>query len=40
MAALENFDFNEGWYNTHRRHSAIEYISPIEYERRHRLLAA
>ncbi len=39
-AALEIFDFIEGWYNTHRRHSAIEYLSPIDYERRDRLQAA
>jgi putative transposase len=29
------FDFIEGFYNTHRRHSALDYTSPIEYERRH-----
>ena len=29
------FEFIEGWYNTHRRHSALDYDSPIEYERRH-----
>ena len=28
------FEYIEGWYNTHRRHSALEYNSPIEYERR------
>ncbi len=28
------FDFIEGWYNPHRRHSALEYLSPAEYERR------
>lgn len=27
------FDFIEGWYNPHRRHSALEYRSPIAYER-------
>lgn len=26
------FEFIEGWYNTHRRHSALDYMSPIEYE--------
>jgi len=31
------FDFIEGWYNTQRRHSALDYNSPIEYERRHEL---
>jgi putative transposase len=29
------FDFIEGWYNTHRRHSALDYDSPIRYERKH-----
>ena len=29
------FEFIEGWYNTHRRHSALDYDSPIDYERKH-----
>jgi putative transposase len=33
-ARREVFEFIEGWYNTHRRHSALQYESPIEYERR------
>jgi len=33
-ARREVFEFIEGWYNTHRRHSALEYMSPVEYERR------
>ena len=28
------FDFLEGWYNRHRRHSALGYLSPAEFERR------
>ena len=27
------FDFIEGWYNLRRRHSALNYMSLIEYER-------
>jgi putative transposase len=27
------FDFIEGWYNPTRRHSALDYVSPIEFER-------
>ena len=29
------FEFIEGWYNPHRRHSALAYDSPIRYEQRH-----
>jgi putative transposase len=29
------FEWIEGWYNSHRRHSSIGYLSPIEFERRH-----
>ena len=29
------FEFIEGWYNPHRRHLAIDYLSPIDYERRY-----
>lgn len=39
-AALEIFDFIEGWYNLHRRHSAIHYLSPVNYERRYLQKAA
>jgi transposase InsO family protein len=28
------FTWIEGWYNTHRRHSSLGYLSPQEYERR------
>jgi len=37
-ARIAVFDFIEGWYNTHRRHSALDYASPIDYERRHAAL--
>jgi putative transposase len=33
VARLAVFDFIEGWYNTSRRHSALAYLSPINYER-------
>jgi putative transposase len=26
------FQFIEGWYNTHRRHSALGHVSPVRYE--------
>jgi len=29
------FEWIEGWYNSHRRHSALGYLSPNEFERRH-----
>lgn len=29
------FTWIEGWYNPRRRHSALEYLSPVAYERRH-----
>lgn len=31
------FDYLERWYNPQRRHSALDYLSPIAYERRWRL---
>ena len=34
VARLKIFDFIEGWYNPHRRHSGIDYFSPINFERR------
>jgi putative transposase len=33
-AALAIFDYIEGFYNTRRRHSALGYLSPNDYERR------
>jgi putative transposase len=32
-AGLAIFDFIEGWYNPHRRHSALGYRSPAAFER-------
>jgi putative transposase len=32
---LALFDFIEGWYNPQRRHSSLEYLSPVAYETRH-----
>jgi putative transposase len=34
-ARLAVFDFIEGWYNPRRRHSALEYLSPMIFERTH-----
>lgn len=34
-ARLAVFDFIEGFYNTRRIHSALDYHSPVEYERRY-----
>jgi len=32
-AKMAIFDFIEGWYNTQRRHSALGYKSPVNFER-------
>src|SRR2546428_8243335 len=32
-ARLAVFDFIEGWYNPRRRHSALDYRSPVIFER-------
>lgn len=34
-ARMAIFDFIEGWYNPHRRHSGLGQMSPINYERAH-----
>ena len=34
-ARLAVFAFIEGWYNLHRLHSALDYVSPIQFERLH-----
>src|SRR6266545_7683185 len=34
-ARLAVFDFIEGWYNPRRRHSALDYLSPMMFERTH-----
>jgi putative transposase len=34
-AKMAVFEFIEGWYNPRRRHSALEYQSPISYEKKH-----
>ena len=39
-ARMSLFQYIEGWYNTRRRHSALDYQSPVNYEKRHRRAAA
>ena len=34
------FEFIEGWYNPRRRHSALGYLSPNDFEQRYRVAAA
>ncbi len=34
------FGFIEGWYNPHRRHSALDYQSPMAYEKKQQLEVA
>jgi putative transposase len=36
-ARVAVFEYIEGWYNPHRRHSALDYRSPVNYERSHPL---
>lgn len=33
-ARMAVFEYIEGWYNPHRRHSSLRYLSPVEFERR------
>jgi len=39
-AKAATFSYIESWYNLHRRHSSIDYLSPNNYERRHSRLRA
>jgi putative transposase len=39
-ARMAIFEFIEGWYNPHRRHSALAYDSPHQYEQRHHAASA
>jgi len=34
-ARMAVFEYLEGWYNPHRRHSALDYLSPRNYEHRY-----
>ena len=34
IARTKIFDYLESWYNPRRRHSSIDYLAPMEYERR------
>ena len=38
-ARMALFQFIEGWYNPHRLHSGLGYLSPVEFERRARAVA-
>ncbi len=39
QARQQLFRYIEGWYNPHRRHSALDYLSPINYKKRYHLSA-
>ncbi len=34
-AKMAVFQFIEGWYNPHRRHSSLDYLSPMSYEKQY-----
>jgi putative transposase len=34
IARTKIFDYIETWYNPRRRHSSIDYLSAVDYERR------
>jgi putative transposase len=38
-ARMAVFQWIEGWYNPRRRHSALDYQSPVNYERKHQMAA-
>jgi putative transposase len=38
-ARMAVFRYIEGWYNPHRRHSALDYQSPINYEKKNEVAA-
>jgi transposase InsO family protein len=38
-ARLAVFEFIDGWYNPNRRHSALDYESPVSYEKKYRSVA-
>ncbi len=38
-ARMDLFQYLEGWYNPHRRHSALGNVSPITFERRQSVAA-